>query len=218
MTVLTEPVGEILARWREAVALGDADAVLAEAATMTVSAADDPERVRIATGARAEGASLAARLAHLAAIESDRGRAVRLVAEQLATADSIGVVSAGPLTTDILDHLFRTAEDLAPVITDRPSVARGLAELGIHPVHEDPAAADRLLIPAVAVHGSRVWSSRSILETADRATGADPTAVLVHARPLAHLDDEARRAFRPEPWVDEAADDRWSQPYRPPAT
>lgn len=218
MTTLDEPIGALIERWRDATVLGDVDGVLAEAGALVTAAANDPELVRVATGVVGDPSGLAGRLAHLAAIEADRGRAVHLVVERLVSADSIGVVSAGPLTTDVLDHLFRTADELAPIITDRASVARGLAEFGVHPVFEDPAAADRLLVPAVAVHGSRIWSSRVILDAADRATAGDPTAVLVHARPLAHLDDAARRAFRPEPWVDEAADDRWSQPYRPPAT
>jgi hypothetical protein len=217
MTVLEEPARAILDRWREAAARGDVDAVLSEAAALLGSAADDPERVRIATGAGGEPSGLAVRLARLAAIDADRPRSIQAVVDQLVTADSIGVVSAGPLTTDVLDRLFRVADELAPVITDRASIARGLAEFGIHPVLEDPAAADRLLVPAVAIHGSRVWSSRPILDAANRATTGDPTAVVVHARPLAHLDDAARRAFRPRPWVDEAADERWSQPYRPPA-
>jgi hypothetical protein len=212
--MITEPLPDLLARWRDAVRSGGLDAVRVEADSILARQASDPEIVTCCSAVQGDEAEAATRLGHLIAAADD-ARAVLAVADQLASADSIGVVSHGPLTTEVLGAVLQRTEELLPLVTDRPSVARGLVGLGAHPILDDPAGADRFLLPAVAVHQQRVWSSASILSTANRATRADPTAVVVHSRPLAHLDDRARRAFRPEAWVDEASDERWSVPYRP---
>lgn len=212
--MITETPLDILTRWRARLPEPDGlAAIRAEANDLLTTAADDPEVVTICAAVR-EPDDAAAELGRLAAIADDR-RGLRAVVDALIGADSIGVVSDGPLTTDVLIDVVREADGLLPLVTDRPSVARGLATLGMEPMVDDPAAADRLLVPALAVHGRRIWSSASVLAVADRATRADPTAVVVHARPLAHLKTAARRLFRPPPWAADAADERWSFPGRP---
>lgn len=212
MNGLAETAPTILERWRSS---GEQQ-VVDEASELLTTRASDPEIVRVATYlVRSGSGSVDERVRYLIRVEAGHSESVQAIARRLASAQSVGVVSDGPLTTEVIHRLRRLTDDLIPFVTDRASVARSLGEVGIHPIQDDPASADRLLVPAVAIHGQRVWSSSSILAAARRATEADPTAVLVHARPLAHLDDAARHAFRPDSWVDEAADERWSVPYRP---
>ncbi len=210
--MLVEPIAERLARWRADLAAGRGDRVAAEAEAVLATIAHDAESVVTALAAgRPDAATVLARLAGLA--DDDAG--LDAVVERLVSADSIGVLSDGPRTISVLEALARRTDEIVPLVTDRPSVARGLLAVGAHAVVDDPAAADRLLLPAVAVHETRVWSSSRILDAADRATAADATAVLVHVRPLAHLDAEARLRFRPPPWVTDRADERWTVPWRP---
>lgn len=212
--MIDEPLPDRLGRWRDAVRSGDLVSVRSEADTLLARFASDPEIVTACTAVQGDDETVANRLGHLLALADDV-RVPIAAADHLASADSIGVLSHGPLTIEVLAAVLQRTDALLPLVTDRPSVARGLVGLGAHPILDDPATADRLLLPAVAVHEHRVWSSAAILEMAARATQLDPTAVVVHARPLAHLDERARAAFRPEAWVDEAADERWTVPFRP---
>ncbi len=212
--MIDEPLPDRLGRWRDAVRAGDLAGIRAEADDLLERNASDPELVTACTAVHGEDETIVNRLGHLLALDDDV-RVPLAAADHLASADSIGVLSHGPLTIEVLTAVLQRTDELLPLVTDRPSVARGLVGLGAHPILDDPATADRLLLPAVAIHEHRVWSSAAILEMAARATRLDPTAVVVHARPLAHLDDRARAAFRPEAWVDEAADERWTVPFRP---
>lgn len=209
-----EPILDVVHRWRRR-ATTDEDAVRAAAADLVVRGAANPEVVTVCGAViDAKVGEVGARLGGLEALADDPTPLEEVVAA-LAGAGSLGVVSHGPLTTDVLIGLLRMADDLLSVMTDRPSVARSLDGLGIQAIEADPARADRLLLPAVAVHRSRVWSSAPILEVAARATAIDPTAVVVHAKPLAHLDDAARLRFRSPAWATDADDERWSFPFRP---
>lgn len=208
MVVGKEPVdpAALLARWRTEMPA----TVLNECADLRILRADDPVLVTIVERVQSfDDDLLAAGLALLEASFHDASH-TRAVADMLSGAETIGVVSHGPRTVDVIEQ-FRTGEPPV-IITDRHSVARVLEGVGALVNVGDPAHAERLLIPALAVHRRRVWSSGPILATASRALEVDPTAVVVHAHPFAYLTDEGRTRFRPPGWCTDDTDDRWTIP------
>lgn len=196
----------LLARWRN-----DPPATVRdECADLQVRRPDDPILATITERVdRLNDALLAAGLALLEAAFHDPTHA-RAVAGICRDAETLGVVSHGPRTLGVVEQLEPGEPPI--LITDRSSVARVLEGMGALVNRGDPASADRLLIPALAVHRHRIWSSGPILALAARALAVDPTGVVVHAHPFAHLSDATRTRFRPPGWCTDHADDRWTIP------
>ena len=111
-----------------------------------------------------------------------------------------GVLSLGLSTLAVLEAAVAAGRGLEEFHTDRRAVAKGLEYLLLPVVTAPPEKSDVLLIPAVAFHGPRVWTTTRAADAVLRAKVHGRQVVSV-AHPLAELSPRNRRAFRPAPYV-----------------
>lgn len=119
----------------------------------------------------------------------------RRLAKRLPAFGSLGVLSLGTATIQILE-IAVGEERPSKLVSTHPAILRGLGYLPI-PIVDAPAQnADGVLVPAVALFGSRLWTTPRIADVAVRAL-ANGKAVLPVAHPLRRLSPLNRSEFRP---------------------
>ncbi len=121
----------------------------------------------------------------------------RLAVEHAASA-SFGVVSLGRMTRGFLHAVAELASGVPEIRTHSRAVARGLGYLGFPTILSDPATAETVLVPAVARHRDRVWTTVKA-GSAVRNAQRRQSRLLVLSHPLAVLSSQSRLAYRPEP-------------------
>lgn len=109
---------------------------------------------------------------------------------------SLGVMSLGETTLAVLEAARGIGGTSAILFTDRRAIARGLTYLGLMVEVAPPDEADAVLIPAVAILGSRMWTTGRAADLALRAALHDGEVVVV-AHPLVSLSPRNRADFRP---------------------
>lgn len=110
----------------------------------------------------------------------------------------LGVLSLGASTRTVLRGVTEAASP--ELLTSSRAIRRGLLEF-ITPVTLVPAeTADCLLLPVIARHIGRMWTTGPFARTAHAAM-ANGKAVLPIIHPLAELSPLSRQAFRPAPYV-----------------
>ncbi len=115
---------------------------------------------------------------------------------RIAHHESLGVVSLGSATLAVLEAAATLGGSSAELLTDLRAVARGLGYLRLPVVVAPPEEAEAVLIPAVAVHGERIWTTARASDVALRALARESTVVPI-AHPLASLSPLGRRSYRP---------------------
>lgn len=117
-------------------------------------------------------------------------------AARAANHDSVGVLSLGDGTRAVLEAAEAVSGRLSTLLTDQRAVAAGLSYLSFTIVPSPAEEAPLLLLPGVAVHQGRVWTSAFAAKAAERAAGRGAEIEIV-AHPLAHLSKQNRKEFRP---------------------
>ena len=109
---------------------------------------------------------------------------------------TLGVVSLGETTRAVLEAARDLGATTVSLFTDRRAIAQGLTYLGLMVEVAPPEEARAVLLPAVAVMGSRMWTTVRAADVALR-TGLVEGDVVVVAHPLASLSPRNRADFRP---------------------
>lgn len=115
-----------------------------------------------------------------------------------AGADHLGIVSLGLFTRRFLESVADVASQLPEIRTHSRAVARGIGYLGLPTTLGDPADGNPLVIPAMARHRDRIWTTTRAAE-AVRGAQAAGRAVVVLCHPAATLSQSTRLAYRPDP-------------------
>lgn len=119
------------------------------------------------------------------------------MAVEHAGASHLGIVSLGLLTRRFLEAVADVSTAVPEVRTHSRAVARGIGYLGLPTSLGEPAEAGTLLVPAVARHGDRVWTT----PRAAHSMRARPQNIVVLCHPAAALSARTRVAYRPDPIV-----------------
>jgi hypothetical protein len=106
------------------------------------------------------------------------------------------VVSLGETTLAVLEAARGLGGTSAALFTDRRAIARGLTYLGLMVEVAPPDEAEAVLIPAVAMIGTRMWTTVRAADVVLRASLGEGEVVVV-AHPLAWLSARNRLDFRP---------------------
>ncbi len=109
---------------------------------------------------------------------------------------TLGVMSLGDTTLAVLEAASGLGGSSAVLFTDRRAIAKGLTYLGLTVEVAPPEQAGAVLLPAVAIIGSRLWTTARAADVAIRSSLLDGEVVVV-AHPLASLSPENRADFRP---------------------
>lgn len=169
----------------------------ADAAVAAWSGSPNPQRspVLLALGAAIEAADPIPALATVAGQLTDTSWA-EAIARRLARARHLGVGSIGLTTRVVLEAVESLDRDVPMIVAPTRAIARGLSYLNLPIGIGDLAAADTVLIPGIAQHGSTVWTTPLLADAAVQA-GVSGSRRVAAVHPLGHLDTAATRRFRP---------------------
>lgn len=119
-----------------------------------------------------------------------------VTAERIAGVRHLGVSSIGTTTRGVLEHLEPIDGVVPHLIVPSTAVARGLGYLRFTMSIGDPATAGAVLVPTVAHHTNRVWTTEALADLALKAKVRGARVVPV-THPAANLSDAARALYRP---------------------